>query len=155
MGDEQDRSGQSPEPEVPDVPPSATTMHLSAIGATETDGPPALGSGVDPALLTSLRPGTAMLVVVHGPNPGSRFLLDADLVTVGRDPSRDIFLDDRTVSREHAKFIRQDDRYAVVDDRSLNGTYVNGQRVDNQLLQTGDEVWVGRFRLVVHLGGSG
>ncbi len=162
MPDEQDR--QPVQPQAPAEPPDATTMHLSAVGsaqgaderATEV-GEPAAGeqappSAVEPGTVASLRAGTALLRVDHGPNAGSRFLLDGDLTTVGRHPSSDIFLDDVTVSRKHAEFLREGTSFSVRDVGSLNGTYVNRQRIDSSPLATGDEVQVGKFRLVVMLG---
>jgi pSer/pThr/pTyr-binding forkhead associated (FHA) protein len=109
----------------------------------------------DPADLTGavsdLEPGTALLVVVRGPNNGARFLLDRDTVTVGRHPDSDIFLDDITVSRRHVEFRREGGRFAVHDVGSLNGTYVNGVRADDAMLAMGDEVQIGKFKLVVFL----
>ena len=69
-------------------------------------------------------------------------------MTVGRDPRADILLDDSTVSRSHAVFRRVDGKYEVVDAGSLNGTYVNRQRVDRAVLKDGDEIMIGKFRLV-------
>jgi pSer/pThr/pTyr-binding forkhead associated (FHA) protein len=89
-------------------------------------------------------------VVSHGPNAGSRFLLDADTVTVGRHPDSEIFLDDITVSRRHAQFARTDGAFSVSDVGSLNGTYVNRQRVDQAELVGGDEVQIGKYRLIFH-----
>jgi pSer/pThr/pTyr-binding forkhead associated (FHA) protein len=94
-----------------------------------------------------LSPGTALLVSVRGPNVGARFLLDKDVVTVGRHPDSDIFLDDITVSRRHAEFRRTGQTFLVADSGSLNGTYINGTRSDEQLLANGDTVQVGKFRL--------
>lgn len=95
-----------------------------------------------------LAPGTGMLVVVRGPNAGSRFLLDRDTTTVGRHPDADIFLDDVTVSRRHAELIRDEHGATLKDLGSLNGTYVGGDRVDERHLATGDEVQIGRFKLL-------
>jgi hypothetical protein len=121
-------------------------------GALRLEEPPepeeADDAGVDTA---DLEPGTALLVGVRGPNRGARFLLDRDVVTVGRHPDSDIFLDDITVSRRHAEFRRDAQRYWIHDVGSLNGTYVNGNRADDQLLDTGDEVQVGKFKLVAFL----
>ena len=103
-------------------------------------------AGID---TSELEAGTALLVGVRGPNRGSRFLLDRDVVTVGRHPDSDIFLDDITVSRRHAEFRRDASRFWVHDVGSLNGTYVNGERAEDQLLTTGDEVQIGKFKLVV------
>ncbi len=80
----------------------------------------------DQATVDALRPGTALLVVLRGPNTGARFLLDDDEVSSGRHPDSDIFLDDVTVSRKHAVFSRTDRGFVVRDVGSLNGTYVNG-----------------------------
>jgi hypothetical protein len=101
----------------------------------------------DAVAAESLPPGTALLVVKRGPNAGSRFLLDHELTTVGRHPDSDIFLDDVTVSRRHAEFYRHGDGFVVRDVGSLNGTYVNRDRIEETGLRTGDEVQVGKFRL--------
>jgi hypothetical protein len=139
-------------------PPAATTMRLSAVRVGEGTDPAFAEPGtpvVDAGTLASLRPGTALLRVDHGPNAGSRFLLDGDLTTVGRHPSSDIFLDDVTVSRKHAEFVREEGAFSVRDVGSLNGTYVNRRRIDATPVVTGDEVQIGKFRLVVHVGGQG
>ena len=96
---------------------------------------------------SDLEPGTALLVSVRGPNAGARFLLDKDVVTVGRHPESDIFLDDITVSRRHAEFRRAEGTFIVADVGSLNGTYVNGTRCEHQALVHGDHVQIGKFRL--------
>ena len=85
-----------------------------------------------------------------GPTRGSRFLLDSDTTTAGRHPSSDIFLDDVTVSRRHAEFVRVADGFSVRDVGSLNGTYVNRERIDEATLAGGDEVQVGKYRLVFY-----
>lgn len=93
--------------------------------------------------------GAALLVVKRGPNAGARFLLDAPVTKVGRHPESDIFLDDITVSRRHAEFSRDDaGRHAVRDVGSLNGTYVNRERIEGVPLTSGDEVQIGKFKLV-------
>nr|WP_238329746.1 FHA domain-containing protein [Ornithinimicrobium humiphilum] len=109
-------------------------------------------SAEDQRTVDALRPGTALLIVLRGPNTGARFLLDADEVSSGRHPSSDIFLDDVTVSRRHAVFVRDPEGYVVRDVGSLNGTYVNRQRIDEAVLHQGDEVQIGKFRLVYYLG---
>jgi hypothetical protein len=96
----------------------------------------------------ALTPGSALLVVKRGPNAGSRFLLDQDVISAGRHPDSDIFLDDVTVSRRHAEFRREGSGYTVHDVGSLNGTYVNRERIDAVPLSGGDEVQIGKFRLV-------
>ena len=88
----------------------------------------------------------------RGPGAGNRFLLDEDLVTAGRHPDSEIFLDDITVSRRHVEFRRTADGYTVRDVGSLNGTYVNRDRIDESPLRNGDEVQVGKFRLVFFAG---
>jgi hypothetical protein len=98
--------------------------------------------------LPELEPGTGMLVVVRGPNAGSRFLLDRPATTIGRHPDSDIFLDDVTVSRRHAEVVLVDEGVLVKDLGSLNGSYVNGERVDERTLTSGDEVQIGRFKLL-------
>ncbi len=107
-------------------------------------------SSADQATVDALRPGTALLIVLRGANAGARFLLDADEVSSGRHPDSDIFLDDVTVSRRHAVFRRTPDGFDVQDIGSLNGTYVNGTLTDSASLRTGDEVMVGKFRLVYY-----
>jgi pSer/pThr/pTyr-binding forkhead associated (FHA) protein len=91
-------------------------------------------------------------VVLRGPNTGARFLLDDDEVASGRHPDSDIFLDDVTVSRKHAVFRREGETFVVRDVGSLNGTYVNRERIDEVALTTGDEVQIGKFRLVFYAG---
>src|SRR5262245_21713051 len=97
-------------------------------------------------------PGMALLVVRRGPNAGARFLLDHDVTCSGRHPDSDIFLDDVTVSRRHAEFHRGPGAFTVRDVGSLNGTYVNRERVESATLSNGDEVQIGKFRLVFFAG---
>ena len=106
----------------------------------------------DENLAHDLEPGQALLVVRRGPNAGSKFLIDKDLTTAGRHPQSDIFLDDVTVSRMHAEFRREDGRFFVHDAGSLNGTYVNQQRVDDTQLAQGDELQIGKFKLTFYMG---
>ena len=101
--------------------------------------------------IASLPSGSALLVVRRGPNIGARFLLDADTTTVGRHPEADIFLDDVTVSRRHADFLRDGITFLVRDLGSLNGTYLNGERISGTApLVDGSEVQVGKFRLTFY-----
>jgi pSer/pThr/pTyr-binding forkhead associated (FHA) protein len=100
--------------------------------------------------IAALPAGSALLIVKRGPSDGSRFLLDVDLTTAGRHPNAEIFLDDVTVSRKHAEFRRSEGRFSVTDLASLNGTYLNGKRVDSSLLTDGDEVQVGKFKLTFY-----
>lgn len=129
-----------------------TTSTISLAGSDlESDSGVELAAD-DAAAVATLPPGTALLAVLRGPNAGSRFLLDSDLTLVGRHPDSDIFLDDVTVSRRHAEFYRQGGRFVVRDVGSLNGTYVNRERIEETDLHEGDEVQVGKFRLVFLLG---
>jgi pSer/pThr/pTyr-binding forkhead associated (FHA) protein len=96
--------------------------------------------------------GAALLVVRKGPNEGSKYMLDAEVTRAGRHPDSDIFLDDITVSRRHAEVIRRADGFHVVDVGSLNGTYVNRDRVEDTRLTNGDELQIGKFKLVFFTG---
>lgn len=104
----------------------------------------------------SLPKGHALLIVERGPDAGARYLLDTDLVTVGRHPQSDIFLDDITVSRHHVNFRRTAEGMIVEDQNSLNGTYVNRTLVDGSaLLRPGDEVQIGKYRMVYFVSEHG
>lgn len=130
----------------PEQAPETTSVFkpfLSEQESTESPSTESASSGVD-----SLPAGAALLVVKRGPNAGSRFLLDRETTNAGRHPDSDIFLDDVTVSRRHAEFRREGDDFVVVDVGSLNGTYVNREPVDTSVLANGDEVQIGKFRLV-------
>lgn len=107
-------------------------------------------SSEEQASIDALPVGSALLIAHQGPNAGARFLLDQPVTTAGRHPNADIFLDDVTVSRRHVEFRRTDDGFEVVDSGSLNGTYVNGDRVDDVALASGDEVRIGKFRLTFY-----
>jgi FHA domain/zinc-ribbon domain len=124
---------------------STSTISLAGTDLVEADLEEPFA---DSAPAEALPAGTAMLVVKRGPNAGSRFLLDSDLTTVGRHPDSDIFLDDVTVSRRHAEFYRHSAGFTVRDVGSLNGTYVNRERIEEASLYDGDEVQVGKFRLM-------
>jgi hypothetical protein len=93
-------------------------------------------------------------VVRQGPKKGSRIALDSAEVSIGRHPESDIFLDDVTVSRRHALVRLMDGAYQVEDAGSLNGTYVNQNRVEHAALNDGDEVQVGKFKLVFRSVGA-
>ena len=121
--------------------------------AVEAIGEPAAEEALTVSI-GDLPEGLGLVVVKRGPNAGSKFVLDKDLTTVGRHPDRDIFLDDITVSRRHAEFVRAGGRYSVRDVGSLNGTYVNRERADSASLTHGDEVQVGKFKLVFFSGGE-
>jgi hypothetical protein len=103
----------------------------------------------DVAAVDALPKGSALLIILKGGHTGGRFLIDADLATAGRHPRTDIFLDDVTVSRHHARFTREADQFLVSDENSLNGTYVNGELIEGPTaLRRGDEVQIGKFRMV-------
>jgi pSer/pThr/pTyr-binding forkhead associated (FHA) protein len=125
-------------------PTGDTTKTMAPMTEAESDGL----SAEDEAAVNALPHGSALLIVQRGPNAGSRFLLNTDLVTAGRHQKSDIFLDDISVSRRHASFLRTPDGTMVRDSGSLNGTYVNRELVDETLLQHGDEVQIGKYRLV-------
>ncbi len=132
----------------PDGPVDTTsTLNFGGPDRSETESDANL-SAADEAAVEALPRGSALLVVQRGPSAGSRFLLDTDEVSAGRHPNSEIFLDDVTVSRRHAVFRRTSDGYLVADVGSLNGTYVNRDRIDEVLLSGGDEVQIGKYRLV-------
>jgi len=122
-----------------------TTSVFRADFLNELDAPAQVGTESSVSGVEGLPAGSALLVVKRGPNAGSRFLLDQAITSAGRHPDSDIFLDDVTVSRRHAEF-------QVVDVGSLNGTYVNREPVDSAVLANGDEVQIGKFRLVFLTG---
>ncbi len=102
-----------------------------------------------------LEAGQALLLVKRGPNAGSTFLLASESTTVGRGTESAVFLDDITVSRTHAVFDRRSDgSWFVRDVGSLNGTYVNGEQVDETKLASSDEVQIGKFKLTFFAAGE-
>jgi FHA domain/zinc-ribbon domain len=125
---------------------STTTLALTAVEAAEDTDDLA-------RYLEGLPPGVGLLVVRHGPNAGSSYRVEADKTTIGRHPDSDIFLDDITVSRRHVAIERTDNGFRLRDVGSLNGTYVNHERVDEAELHHGDEVQIGKYRLSFVLGG--
>ena len=129
--------------------PVETTATISFGGPGKLDADDrAILNEADAAAADALPAGSALLIVQRGPGAGSRYLLDTDVVSAGRHPESDIFLDDITVSRRHVEFHRTEGSYRVHDVGSLNGTYVTRDRIDDALLQNGDEVRIGKFRLV-------
>jgi pSer/pThr/pTyr-binding forkhead associated (FHA) protein len=115
----------------------------------------ASGTADDVVVQFSDLPGDASLVVRNGPQAGVALSLAAPLTRLGRHPDSEISLDDITVSRRHAEVERTPRGFVVRDAGSLNGTYVNQQRIDEALLQQGDELQVGKFRLVFFQKGDG
>jgi pSer/pThr/pTyr-binding forkhead associated (FHA) protein len=100
-----------------------------------------------------LEGGRGVLIVKRGPNAGSKFFLDTDVTRIGRHPDSAIFLDDITVSRRHAEIRRQRGAFTLHDVGSLNGTYTNRERVETAELRPGDEIQIGKFKLVFLSGG--
>ncbi len=141
--------------------PSGQAEFADQPGASETTSIQLPPSSTEPTVEYKLAPeervavealpaGSALLIAHSGPNRGARFLVDADTTTAGRHPGADVFLDDVTVSRRHVQFRRLPGGFEVVDSGSLNGTYVNGDRVDSVRLRSGDEVQIGKFRLTYY-----
>jgi hypothetical protein len=118
-----------------------STLTLAGVDVDDVGGEAA-------EIVDELPTGFALLVVQRGPNAGSRFLLDQEVTTAGRHPDSDIFLDDVTVSRKHATFTRTAAGYTITDAGSLNGTYLNRERIESAALGNGDEVQIGKFRLL-------
>jgi pSer/pThr/pTyr-binding forkhead associated (FHA) protein len=136
---------------VPDVQVETTSVFRADLlkeMENSAGSAPSTGNEVTPPA------GAGMLVVKRGPNAGARFLLDQATTTAGRHPDSDIFLDDVTVSRRHAEFRVENDKFEVVDVGSLNGTYVNREPRNAETLNSGDEIQIGKFRLVF-IQGSG
>ena len=102
--------------------------------------------------VAGVAPGTAMLIVRRGPSEGTSFLLDADVTTIGRGDFADVVLDDVTVSRNHAEIRRSPEGWHLRDVGSLNGTYVNRERIEDVLLAGGDELQIGKYRFVFLMG---
>jgi pSer/pThr/pTyr-binding forkhead associated (FHA) protein len=119
------------------------------------DGPPEAADDAVSLDVTDIPDGAGMLVVTRGPNAGSRMALTKPVTTVGRHPDSDIFLDDITVSRRHAEVQRVSSGFVVRDVGSLNGTYLNRERVEESPIANEDEVQVGKFRLVFFAGRDG
>ncbi len=155
-------TGEHPAPGAPATPgegsPDPTrgeataTIQIGASGVDKVETGDRALNPVDAAAVDALPVGHALLVVQKGPGAGSRFLLDIDTVAAGRHPNSEIFLDDVTVSRRHAVFERTGSTFTVSDAGSLNGTYVNRDRIEEVQLQDGDEVQIGKYRLVFFAG---
>lgn len=127
------------------------TSKLSAISPNDPveEAEPGL-TAQDRKAIENLPPRSALLIVRKGPNLGARFLLDADSTVAGRHPKCEIFLDDVTVSRKHAAFVRDGEGFLLRDLGSLNGTYIGKERVDEVHLQPGQDVQIGKYRLTYH-----
>lgn len=127
-----------------------TTMGFSRDAAAQLSALDSDISAAEQEAIAALPSGSALLIVRRGPNAGARFLLDTDVTTVGRHPDADIFLDDVTVSRKHAEFVRHRTAFEVRDLNSLNGTYFDGVRIETALLSDGAEVQIGKYRLTFY-----
>ncbi|MEN9881970.1 MAG: hypothetical protein RI916_397 [Actinomycetota bacterium] len=90
----------------------------------------------------------AMLIINRGSNLGSRFLITSQGASIGRSSSSDVFLDDVTVSRSHAKIESTSSGFSLKDSGSLNGTYVNNSSVTEHVLHSGDQIQIGKFHLL-------
>jgi pSer/pThr/pTyr-binding forkhead associated (FHA) protein len=147
-------AGPSGAPETPGETTATITFGAPATEGAEQRDERSLNDS-DAAAVDALPSGSALLVVQRGPSAGSRFLLDTDVISAGRHPDSEIFLDDVTVSRRHAEFRRTGEGFTVADVGSLNGTYVNRDRIDEVALQGGDEVQIGKYRLVYFASHAG
>lgn len=140
------------EAQVPN-PQHETSSETTGIALPPVTREPVVYFGLGPeerAAVSALPQGSALLIAHSGPNQGARFLLDQDSTQAGRHPDAAVFLDDVTVSRKHALFIRDAEGFRLVDSGSLNGTYVNNDRVDSVRLTNGSEVQIGKFRLTFY-----
>lgn len=111
-------------------------------------------SSEEQSAIAALPKNSALLIAQRGPSAGSRFLLDDDVSIAGRHPNADVFLDDVTVSRKHVEFVRSGSSFRINDLGSMNGTYLNGSRVDSAELSNGDVVQVGKYHLTFFAGGN-
>lgn len=132
--------------------PVEVTGTIHSLGTTTDSGPL---TAVEPPELTKVAPGAYELLIVRGPAAGSRIELVGAEMSVGRSPDAAIFLDDITVSRLHAKFERADTGWKLVDLGSLNGSYVNRERIDSVSLTRGDQIQIGKYRFHYLAGDSG
>ncbi len=150
---EQDVDPNEPRQEPVLEPESVTdaTITLTSIAALD-EAYNAAGASQDVRnVVNGLPKGSGLLVVRTMSGEGERFLLDADQVLAGRSEKADIFLNDVTVSRKHSHFVRVGENYEIRDSGSLNGTYINRDRVDSYILRTGDEIQIGKYRMVFYL----
>ena len=144
-------------PEDPAERDLTSTIHLSALRSVPKPRPLeeiyGFLSSEEREIVSQLPKNSAMLIVIAGPNKGARFLIDSEETTIGRDPKSEIFLDDVTVSRTHAKIERTPSgEFRVKDLGSLNGSYLNAHPVSESNLSVGDEIQIGKFRLTYFKG---
>jgi pSer/pThr/pTyr-binding forkhead associated (FHA) protein len=128
---------------LPSADPAVTTITLAPVEAAGEVGEEELTVSVG-----DVPAGIGLLVVKRGPNAGSRFAMGTGKTTIGRHPDSDIFLDDVTVSRRHAEINHDGAAFMVNDVGSLNGTYLNRERIERAEMHSGDELQIGKFRLV-------
>ena len=136
------------------VSDESTADITSALRADGRDAFDASIAAADAAVedVATLAHGLGMLVVKRGPNAGSHFVLNQPVMTAGRHPASDIFLNDITVSRRHAEFRKENGEFRVVDLGSLNNTYLNREPIDSAVLTNGDQIQIGNFRLIFLTG---
>ena len=94
--------------------------------------------------------GPTLVIRAGGGRVGESFPMEGERMSIGRRPDAEVFLDDVTVSRDHALLIRRNSHWYLDDCGSLNGTYVNRSRIESQQLQEGDEVQIGKYKLTFH-----
>jgi pSer/pThr/pTyr-binding forkhead associated (FHA) protein len=94
--------------------------------------------------------GPALVIRAGGGREGESFPVDGERMSIGRRPDSEVFLDDVTVSRDHALLIRRGDDWYIDDCGSLNGTYVNRERIESRRLEEGDELQIGKYKLTFH-----
>ena len=132
-----------------------TTLHLGL--RTASDSPAgaldeflATVSAPDRSIIEEIAQSAekAMVIINRGSNLGSRFLITAQGASIGRSSASDVFLDDVTVSRSHAKIESYPSGFSLKDSGSLNGTYVNNVSVTEQVLHSGDQIQIGKFHLL-------
>lgn len=137
-------------------PDLTSTIHLTQLRSVSAPVLSLLQQAGEDALsvIEGLDANSAMLISLIGPNRGARYLIDSDLTSLGRAPENEIFLDDITVSRKHAQITRLNLSFSIKDAGSLNGTYLNGTLVSENVLSDGDEVQIGKFRMHIFIGGK-
>jgi pSer/pThr/pTyr-binding forkhead associated (FHA) protein len=144
-------------PDDPTKSDLTATIHLSALRSVPKPRPLeeiySLLSREERDIVSQLPYNSAMLIVIAGPNKGARFLINSEVIGIGRDPKKEIFLDDITVSRAHAQITRSaTGEFRIVDLGSLNGSYVNAHPVADSALAVGDEIQIGKYRLTYFKG---
>lgn len=131
---------------IPEAGAACPACGFKLLGPTESFKPVTLGNDEVQAAKGSAS--SAVLTVVRGPQTGITYELSGDSVSIGRNPQCALFLNDMTVSRLHATIYPREGRYAIVDENSFNGVWVNNQNVTSKVLEDGDMVQIGTFCLV-------